>query len=751
MDSRYWYWLAALWLPAASAQITTDGSVGAQLELAGPDYAIGAELGRQAGANLFHSFRTFDLETGSSATFSGPDTVHNVISRVTGGTPSSIDGSVRSRIAGADLYFLNPAGVLFGPNARLEVSGSFHASSADSLHLQDGTEFAATLDSASTFSAAAPAAFGFVGGAHGPLSVSGAEVTAGGAGGLQVPAGESLSLIGGDIHMQPSGYSVETDANGNEYLELYPNLAAPDGKLNLAAVRGAGTVKLNSGGIEVDAAEGADIRATQGFVDVTGNGAGQIFIHAGNFVATDTIVDARTVGDGPGGKITLQAQSVELLDGTELNGNTESSGRGADVHIQAADRLVLQGENADGIRSSILARSGGTGLNGDQLGAAGSVTLQGREITLEGGALISTTTYGGGQGGDVSITATERINLNGTGSQRATNVAAATNSNSLNAGNGGNIQLDAPAIEVSGGASINSTTRGGGGGGTVVLQGRRVAFSGTSAAGAGSNVVVSTTSPLPHAGDAGSLRIQADEIGFSEGAYINSIALGSGGGGQIDLQGKQVVFEGATPRGIGSNVSMTAANAGDGGSLNIEADIIAFRDGAHIDSRSLGAGRGGDIRLIATGSVEFRGESENSISGVDMRTTSTQDNAGNGGSLTIQAQNIRFLDGGYVESWTLGSGKAGQIHLSATENVELSGRNSFDFGSFVAAEVDIDATGDGGDIRVETGDLSVADGSFISSGVFGAGNGGNVTVEAVDSVHLSGVDGGGWPGGIFAN
>jgi filamentous hemagglutinin family protein len=109
----------------AIAGVTTDGTVGPRVQLGGPDFQIGAELGRRAGGNLFHSFERFSIGTGERATFSGPDDIRNVISRVTGGARSDIDGTLASTIPGADLYFLNPVGVLFGPNARLDVQGSF--------------------------------------------------------------------------------------------------------------------------------------------------------------------------------------------------------------------------------------------------------------------------------------------------------------------------------------------------------------------------------------------------------------------------------------------------------------------------------------------------------------------------------------------------------------------------------------------------------------------------------------------------
>jgi filamentous hemagglutinin family protein len=101
-------------LTVSHAQLTVDGSLGPQGPLTGPNYRIDANLGQIRGSNLFHSFGEFNVPTGGSATFTGPQTIANIVSRVTGGQPSAIDGGLRSEIAGANLYLLNPSGVLFG-------------------------------------------------------------------------------------------------------------------------------------------------------------------------------------------------------------------------------------------------------------------------------------------------------------------------------------------------------------------------------------------------------------------------------------------------------------------------------------------------------------------------------------------------------------------------------------------------------------------------------------------------------------
>ncbi|MCB1921854.1 MAG: filamentous hemagglutinin N-terminal domain-containing protein [Candidatus Competibacteraceae bacterium] len=208
-----------------AAQVMLDGTLGPSGLLSGPNYAIPAEVGQQHGSNLFHSFGQFSIYRGESATFSGPNSVNNIIGRVTGGQASSIDGLLRSTIPGANLYLLNPAGVLFGEKARLDVSGSFHASTADYVRLNDGGRFDAVYPDHSVLTVAPIEAFGFLDPAPGPITVQGSV--------LQVPEGQTLSLLGGDL----------TVVNGTLY--------APAGRLNLAAVGSVGEIVPTAQGLEL--------------------------------------------------------------------------------------------------------------------------------------------------------------------------------------------------------------------------------------------------------------------------------------------------------------------------------------------------------------------------------------------------------------------------------------------------------------------------------------------------------------------
>ena len=177
--------------PPIHAEVILDGTLGQSGALPGPDYFIGADLGQQQGGNLFHSFQDFNLNSHESATFSGPESITNIISRVTGGNGSHINGLIRSTIPNADMYFINPYGIMFGEGASLDVQGSFYASTADTLRFSDGGEFNARDPDNSLLTVAPIESFGFLAADEISSGITLQDSK------LSVPEGKTLSLIVG--------------------------------------------------------------------------------------------------------------------------------------------------------------------------------------------------------------------------------------------------------------------------------------------------------------------------------------------------------------------------------------------------------------------------------------------------------------------------------------------------------------------------------------------------------------------------
>lgn len=265
MKWPYQLLLACLALPSlvwlatpAGAEVIMDGSLGPPGALAGPDYVIPADLGSQMGKNLFHSFADFTIGGDESATFSGPNTVTNIIARVSGGHESIIDGLLRSTIPQANLFLLNPAGVLFGPHASLDLPGSLHVSTADYLTLGPKGHFAAQPAGASELTIDPPAAFGFLGDNPAGISLIGNSSLVGAPNKIAVSEGETISLIGGNLEISAT------------------SLSAPAGRINLISMGAAGEVPccadLPMPGLIAD---GELMISGGAIVDVSGTGGGE--------------------------------------------------------------------------------------------------------------------------------------------------------------------------------------------------------------------------------------------------------------------------------------------------------------------------------------------------------------------------------------------------------------------------------------------------------------------------------------------
>ncbi|MGH9199569.1 MAG: filamentous hemagglutinin N-terminal domain-containing protein, partial [Acidimicrobiia bacterium] len=315
--------------------MTLDDSMGPAGPLPGPEFQIEARFGRQVGTNLFHSFRVFNLNAAESATFTdvgATDSIENILGRVTGGA-SNIDGAIRTRFQSSapNLFLLNPAGLVFGPNATLDVQGSFHASTADSIKLADGVQFDAVVPTANDalLTSAPPSAFGFLPSDQSELTqpeltVSGSE--------LRVPAGESISLVG---KSDPTTISLP----GQPPLVLPPSvkvrvesgiLDAPEGRADVIQARSNSEVSIekpNSPPLpERDLIRPANFSKSE-----------DVLVRTGMF----TVTGGATVGK-EGGNITVDVAKLALRDGGLLD-TSAGSGNAGDIEINATDSVSLTG------------------------------------------------------------------------------------------------------------------------------------------------------------------------------------------------------------------------------------------------------------------------------------------------------------------------------------------------------------------------------------------------------------------------
>jgi filamentous hemagglutinin family protein len=337
--------LLALSHAAVPSAITGDGTLGTTVTRSGTLYDITGGTRPGNGPNLFHSFDRFSVGTGDTARFSGSSGIVNILSRVTGGQPSAIDGRLQSTIPGANLYLLNPSGVLFGPNASLDVGGSFHVSTADYLRFTDGARFSASLGQGSLLTVASLAAFGFLGSTPAPITIQG--------GTLQVGTGHALSVVGGDINIVGGRLS--------------------SGQLLLASVAVPGEAVLNPLGAAVGSfAHG-----------------GQIVLSQGAFLSTSS------TSGGSAGDVVVKGERVMLTDGAQIVSSNFGVGRGGDVTIVATNTISIAGPN-----SGLFTKAGGPG-------PGGHLQVQASTIELRDGGIIAASSAGAGDAGTIRLQAGE--------------------------------------------------------------------------------------------------------------------------------------------------------------------------------------------------------------------------------------------------------------------------------------------------------------------------------------------------------
>jgi filamentous hemagglutinin family protein len=768
-----------------SKGISVDGTLGTagKLDLPGPDYEIKAEYGAQSGANLFHSFQQFNLHKGESATFTGPDSVKNIISRVTGGDASWIDGRIASAVPNADLYFLNPAGVMFGPDVSLNIGGSFHVSTADYLRMSDNERFYSMPSQGEIFSSAEPAAFGFLDSNISPITMEGkGEITQAESGtispGLRVSEGKSISLIGGDIEMssgthynllktdekgeiiykkavdekgnmikdEQGKYMNALDENGNS-IPLINTVKLGDmnaGRINLVSLGSEGEAEIRDSDIVCKASDMGRITiADNMLLDVSGEGAGNIFIRGGQFTLNNSELSVRTLGSKDGGVTDIQSDSISFANGGVINSDTEGSGKGADIRILAEKTVSFAGErDPRGIKSdpSLLSEKSSefagkseegnpSGIQkqslGENGGDSGNILISAENISLGYKGKIFTGTSGTGRGADVTLKADETISFGSDTQSDGGAIRLITRSADEGAGNAGNLVMEAKNIFLHDKATIRSDTYGNGHGGDIRLTA-------SESLDLRSSFLYLTVGENA-AGNAGNFLLQGENMLLSGGTFVNSVTSGKGNAGNVSFNASKSFT-------LQNNSSILFAVAGTGigkgGDLIINAENVSLSGKSFVNSGTYGQGDGGNIRIRGSESV------------VSSDTSVLAGTAGNyafpsaGGTISIETKDLSLNDGTVISTSSSRSGRGGDINLMASESLSLSGTNdkglaSKVFSSTLGAQ---EGAGDAGNILIESGSLSLRDGACIAAGTSGPGNGGLITIRADNAVEMGGAN-----------
>ena len=681
--------------------------------------------GTTAGGNLFHSFEQFSLPTDAEAFFNNALTIDNILTRVTGGSISNIDGLIRAN-GSANLFLLNPNGILLGANASLDIGGSFLGSTAESFQFADGSEFSATDSQTSTLlTVSVPIGLQY--------GSNPSTITARGTGnnlflddpfvirvfrpdGFQVADGQTLALVGGELSLEGA------------------NLTARDGRIELGSVGGGSIVGItptNPGfALSYDGVSSfQDIRLSEAAsVEASGNDGGAIRVQGRNVLASGgSAILADTLGNGTGGTLLVRAsESIELV-GT-------SSFTPPPTDTQTFDRFFF------GTRFST-----DVGRFPDSTGNGGTLTLEADRLRVADGGLVSSGTFSTGNSGTLQVLAREIELSGGAAGVGASGLFAPVAADAT--GNGGLIDLNAESLQVTGGALVFGGTFGIGDAGTATIRSTEVNLSGASPNGAPSGISVFV---FPGAtGNGGNIQVEAESLRVANGAAINATTFSTGNAGDLNILAREVELVGGAagvgPSALFANVEADAT--GNGGNIQVETERLLISEGAQIAAITLGAGNAGELSIRAS-DIELSGTSPGGNPGGLLANVEV-DATGNGGSIQVETERLQITDGARIVAITLGAGNAGELTVRASD-IELAGTFPGGNSSGLFANVQTDATGNGGSIQVETDRLQIRDGAQIAAITFGAGNAGELTVRASD-LELAGTSGGGNPSGLLAS
>ncbi|WP_127082088.1 filamentous hemagglutinin N-terminal domain-containing protein [Dulcicalothrix desertica] len=573
--------------------------------------------GTQVESNLFHSFEEFSIPIKNRVYFNNQLDIQNIISRVTGSKISNIDGLIKANGA-ANLFFINPNGIVFGNNAELNIGGSFIASTASSLNFADGSKFSATdTKFQQVLKVSVPEGLQF-GTIANPIyltsqaSPDSKTNSLGYAVGLQVEPGKTLALVGGDIILSGG------------------NLTAPGGRIELLSVGSDSNVSLHFSrkgwyagheGIQnfqdIQISERTKIPS---FLDASGSGGGSIQLTGRNILINgDSSIFTTTLGSDEGGNLSVTAtELVELISngGKSLQVGTESMGNAPSLTITTKKLVIKDGAQVE-TYSNGLGSGGRLTINADYsvelwrgysfkyisidrdlfipsailssaytTGNAGEVIINTFLLSIHDGARVSTSSPGlylatsnqyipaSGQGGNLTVNARDSIELAGGFYGKNNSTVSGLFTSTQGTGNAGNLELNTQRLIVRDRASVNVSSE------------------------VTNNSIYSSTD-VNNIGSSGALKVQASSIILDNQGKLISESV-SGRGGNINLQIHDLLLMRR-----GSQIPASAGKLetpGDGGNITIDVPtgfIVAPPQENNDITANAFSGSGGKVQINA--------------------------------------------------------------------------------------------------------------------------------------------------------
>ncbi|WP_414623167.1 filamentous hemagglutinin N-terminal domain-containing protein [Calothrix sp. CCY 0018] len=681
------------------------------------------EGGAERGQNLFHSLQEFNVNEGRGAYFVVPnDAIQNILTRVTGNNPSSINGILGTILnrnfdpTNANLFLINPNGIVFGENAKLNIGGSFIGSTADSIKFADDIEFSATNpENTGLLTVSVPLGLQY-GKNPGRIEInSKAEPPRtfpevfDPQFGLRVPDAKTLAILGGDVLLEGA------------------TLKAGGGRIELGSVTGDGKVSITpqeegfAFGFEKVENFG-DIRLSQdSAVDATGYGAGDVRVTGKNLTLTNSSVIVSTqIGTEKSAGIVVNTTEKVEIDG--INDTFVPSGLYANnVNKEGAEETGNITVNTQ----QLIVRDRATVITNayDGAGKGGDIKIEANNLKIEDGGKVTAATFTTGNGGNVNVDAQDVKVINTRNDGNLSELSALAKEGST--GNGGNVDITTNNLLVEGGAFISANTFGEGNGGDMTINpisenaSSKVELLGF---GGGLFVVAEDSST----GDAGSLTINSNKLLVENSAFVSMSNNGQGSAGNMNITTNDLLLKNSArvitgrenqDKMIGGLTIKTDRLLVEGGS-SVQAGTSAQNVSLNIEAK--------DIQVIGTG-----GNNGNTPS--SLSTSTRKESSGDGGNLDIKTNTLLIKDGAFVSTSTVSGSNGGDLKIEA-EDVQVIGFGGIDnnnqpypSGLFTAAEKD--STGDAGDLTITTKQMLVEDGAILNTGTNSTGEGGDLTIN----------------------
>ncbi|MEH1940465.1 MAG: filamentous hemagglutinin N-terminal domain-containing protein [Nostoc sp.] len=755
----------------AKAQITPDNTLGAETSQLNQNQIINGALGDKInggatrGSNLFHSFSVFNIQDGQRVYFANPSSIENILTRVTGGNPSNIFGTLG--VDGtANLFLINPSGILFGQNAQLDVQGSFVGTTANGVQFGNQGIFNATNPKAPALLTIQPSALWFnqliqnSGIQNNSVAPAGIDSSGVSRLGLQVGDGKSLLLVGGNVSMD----NGKLNALGGR-VEL-GGLAEP-GNINLVFnsdnlslkfplnVTRASVLLTNEAGVFVAGAGGGDIAINARNIEILGKSVLSAGIGMGlgtpETVAGDITVNAtgeikiagsesnirnlvRLGAKGKGGNITIDSGSFSLSDGAQLVASISGQGNAGNVTVSAKNAVSLA--NNVGILSTVQA--GG-------VGKGGNIEINAATLSLTDGAQVSTITRGAsdtqpagkGDAGNVNIKVAGAVDIAGqTNDDVRSGISSFVSTGAE--GNGGNITIDSGSFSLRDRAVFSASTYAQGNAGNVTVAAKNA----VSLANAGIFSAVGAGG----VGKGGNININAATLSLTDGAELSTFTssafdtqpAGRGDAGNVNIKVTGAVDIAAGKDGFQNGIrSFVSTGAeGNGGNITIDSGSFSLSDRAVLIASTFGVGNAGNVTVGARNAI--------SLANAYILSTVESGGVGKGGSIDINAATLSLSDGAQLLTITRdasdtqsgGRRDAGNVNIKVTGAVDITGEKN-GFFSGIRSSVSTGTFGNGGNITIDSGSFSLRDRAQLSASTSGVGNAGNVTVGAKDAVSLA--------------